>query len=684
MRSVAFAPADVNLLAVGDSYGGITLWNLATRKQQDRFHQSGGVSCLAFTADGATLASGSYNDDKQESLKLRTIGQREPKATLKGPKSVLAIAFSADGKRLAAGDNDKTIKVWNPASGQVEATLTGHAGDIHAVVFAPDSNTLISAGKDRTIRVWDVTAAKETAKLQGHDDEINELALSSDGKLLASGSKDKTVRLWELPGGKPIATITDAVGEAAALALTPDGKTLAIGPNLKLWDVAAARTKFPPTAVSTDPIAALKRLNADIKLDDDGKISLFDHKILDDDLALLKGFKNLRILHISSSSITDAGMVHLAGLTQLQELTVGSILARPPKITDAGLVHLKGLSNLRNLNLMGTLVTGTGLAQLPVGITDLDLANTKLNDAGLASLARFTKLETLNLYQTAITGKDFAQLKGLTRLKCLVLAGCKGFDDAGLLALRDMKQLAHLNLKGTQVTDAGILYLKELAKVTLDTEETKVTPAGLRALRASQAAGNPIGYIEALGGNVDRDDLKPDKPVVGLVLGNKFASDDLAYLKQFPRLERLRIIGADITDARLAQLSHLLRLTVLSLDATKIDGSGLVHLKNLTRLNNLQLSKTELKDASLAHLAGLTKLTQLDLSHTPMNGAGLAHLKNLVNLEDLNLSGTKVTDDALAHLKPFVKLTRLDLKSTLIDQGPRSGEPQGPARPGND
>lgn len=108
------------------------------------------------------------------------------------------MVFSPNGKLLAVGSDDKTIKLWDIASGKVIQTLTGHSNLVKSVVFSPDGKIVASGSNDNTIKLWNVATGKEIRTFTGHTSFVTSLAFSNDGKVLASGSADKTIKLWRL------------------------------------------------------------------------------------------------------------------------------------------------------------------------------------------------------------------------------------------------------------------------------------------------------------------------------------------------------------------------------------------------------------------------------------------------------------------------------------------------------
>jgi hypothetical protein len=111
----------------------------------------------------------------------------EPFLILRGHVgTVRSVTFSPDGKMIASGSDDKTVKIWDAATGTILRSLRGHSGTVTSVFFSPDGKTLISSGKDKTVRVWDAATGEALQRSPGVSCEGTPAAFSPDGKTLAT------------------------------------------------------------------------------------------------------------------------------------------------------------------------------------------------------------------------------------------------------------------------------------------------------------------------------------------------------------------------------------------------------------------------------------------------------------------------------------------------------------------
>ena len=164
------------------------------------------------------------------------------------PNRIRSLVFAPDGRRLASGSYDGTVKIWDTDNGKELHTLRGHTEAVRVLAFSADGKRLASAGEKGTVvRVWDTDSGAAMHTLKGHSDAVRSLAWSSDGKFLASGSADKTIKLWDGSSGAERGTIVAPSSPVIELNFAPDSRRLAsasgegIRRTVTVWDIADAK-----------------------------------------------------------------------------------------------------------------------------------------------------------------------------------------------------------------------------------------------------------------------------------------------------------------------------------------------------------------------------------------------------------------------------------------------------------
>ena len=201
------------------------------------------LNAIAWSPDGKMLAAGGNST----MIQLWDVRSGECVAMLEGEDAVQTVAWSPDGKLLASGGSSGAIRLWHADTGECCGVLEGHVAKVQTVAWSPDGKTLASGGGDGAIRLWDIQNGGCSTMLE--EDLVQIVVWSPDGKLLASCGKKNNIQVWDTTR-KMCCAIFEVHGSSVmTVAWSPDGKTLASGGTgeaIKLWGVDTGTCRTIP------------------------------------------------------------------------------------------------------------------------------------------------------------------------------------------------------------------------------------------------------------------------------------------------------------------------------------------------------------------------------------------------------------------------------------------------------
>jgi internalin A len=429
-------------------------------------------------------------------------------------------------------------------------------------------------------------------------------------------------------------------------------------------------------------------------------------------------FPKLRVLELTNSQITDAGLAELAELKNLEEIQ----LYAAQTIKGDGFKHLVGNKNLKILHIdIGQINDAAVRTLRKAGLFHTLYQSFKggdkrpasddevrflafaegVTDTGLEELVGLPALQSLHLWGPNVTNRSMAILGKMPKLRELAMRGAR-ITDAGLKEIAHLKDLEVLLIDDAPITDEGLKIIggfKSLKTLYLRSQHIKgegfrhlaglplkelflgkaITDDYIRVLRET----NLLHCLEAW--NSIRQPVRSAKEIYALDLSyTQITAAGLKELKDLPNLRILHLRGTRIKGEEFVNLSGVPSLEVVVFDVDMVTDEALRTLRKhdllyllatearrsdepLKTVRAMRLAGQPITDEGLKVLREVASLTELDLSGTSVSDVGVKELKEMPALEHLNLRDTRVTNKGLASLLENKKLKRIDVAAKLVD-----------------
>ena len=200
------------------------------------------VSSVVFSPDGKMLATGS----RETTVKILEIPTGKVINTFPADDSIIwSVAFNSDATQLVAGTYYWRVMIWNvPTVAEEPFQIFEHRAPIWSVVMSPDDEIVASSSGDKRVKVWNLKTGSLIFSFPDHSDTIYSIDISSDGKKLVSGSADQTIKIEDLDTGDLINTLNGHTGAIRSVKITSDGKKIVSGSydtTVKIWDLKTGK-----------------------------------------------------------------------------------------------------------------------------------------------------------------------------------------------------------------------------------------------------------------------------------------------------------------------------------------------------------------------------------------------------------------------------------------------------------
>lgn len=252
LKFVAFSPDDSRVLAFGDDRAA-RLWRVpenSSPQAKSSIEHGGEIVSAAFrpkaNAIATCAADGSarlWRLSRRQTKAHRTLAsERKSKFELTHLSSLLALSFSADGKKIATACEDGSVQIWTTRDGSPCSPPLKHGSAVSTVSFSPDSKFIGTGSDDKTGRIWDIERGQLCQTLN-HAGWVEAVSYSADGCYLLTGSHDRSARLWEVASGKLRAKLQHSA-PVIAVAWSPCGEhvlTATADNSINLWTPKLAK-----------------------------------------------------------------------------------------------------------------------------------------------------------------------------------------------------------------------------------------------------------------------------------------------------------------------------------------------------------------------------------------------------------------------------------------------------------
>lgn len=246
--TIEWSPDGRRIASAGDG-AKVFVWNPVTGANAQVYegHAGAGIAssvyAVAWSPDNTRIASACSTIGFDKTVHIWDVATGTTVVRCKVPAgwlpnfSLLAVAWSPDGTRIAATCTDKTIRIWDVTSGVTVASYRTGKEWMSDLAWSADNRLIAVANTTATVQIWDVVQGRLERTYSGHADSVRSVAWSPDGARIASASNDKTVQIWNPASGDTLFTYRNHTDWATAVVWSPDGGRIASASNDKTVQV---------------------------------------------------------------------------------------------------------------------------------------------------------------------------------------------------------------------------------------------------------------------------------------------------------------------------------------------------------------------------------------------------------------------------------------------------------------